>query len=143
MAGGGLRFSADEVAAIQERIARSIEKARRRRTEEVVSERQEAENGPESRLQARIEADLKRRGYFYFHDRSRGDNEPGLPDLVIAMPKGRTVWMELKAKAGRMTQDQKRVRLILMYLGHEFYEVRSFRRYLEIVDGSKQGGESG
>lgn len=89
----------------------------------------------ENALQDKIEGFCTEWGFYWFHDRSRGKNKPGHPDLVIAMKGGRTLWIELKSKSGRLTADQKRVRLMLMQLGHEFHEVRSFKRFLEVVNG--------
>lgn len=93
----------------------------------------EADEGSESKLQAKIEGYCKERGFYFFHDRSRGCNVPGHPDLVVALHGGRVLWLELKAKSGRLTEDQKRVRLMLMALGHEFHELRSFKAFLSVL----------
>ena len=99
----------------------------------------ESDNTPESRLQARCEAYLTDKGYYYFHDKSRQTNAPGLLDLVIALPHGRTVWIELKSKRGRMRPEQKETVYKLMCLGHEvFAPVKSYKRFVEIIEGSKK-----
>lgn len=94
--------------------------------------------GPEKDLQAKAEKLCLERGYHFFHDRSRGANVPGQTDLVIAMPKGRTLWVELKSKHGRLSANQKRVRMILSALGHEWHEVRSYQQFIIILDGGGQ-----
>ena len=92
---------------------------------------------PEKDLQAKAEKLCRERGYHFFHDRSRGANAPGQTDLVIAMPKGRTLWVELKSKTGRLSADQKRLRMVLSALGHEWHEVRSYQQFLIILDGKE------
>lgn len=88
---------------------------------------------PERVLQNRVEAYCQENALYAFHDRSRGKNTPGHPDLIIAMPGGRTLWLELKSKTGRLSSDQARVRLMLMALGHEWHEVRSYRQFLALL----------
>jgi hypothetical protein len=97
-----------------------------------------ADPGPEKDLQAKAEKLCRERGYHFFHDRSRGANVPGQTDLVIALPKGRTVWVELKSKHGRLSADQKRVRMMLSALGHEWHDVRSYSQFVSILDGGKE-----
>ena len=88
---------------------------------------------PEYKLQSNIEKYLTDHGFYFFHDRSRGVNRAGQPDLVIALPGARTLWLELKSATGRLSPDQKLTRQMLLALGHEFYKVRSYRSFLEIV----------
>ena len=92
----------------------------------------------ESRLQRRIIEYCESNGYYVFHDYSRAVNKPGHPDLIIAMPEGRIVWIELKSKTGRMTDDQTRVYLQLKAMRHEAYRnVRSFKQFIAIIQGGK------
>ena len=93
----------------------------------------EPDPGSESDLQDKIEKWCEDHGYPFFHDRSRKCNEPGLPDLVIALPGAVTLWVELKSKRGRLSEDQKRWRLMLLQLGHQWHEVRSYRQFIKIV----------
>jgi hypothetical protein len=96
----------------------------------------ECDPGPESELQERIEKWCKENGFPFFHDRSRNKNEPGFPDLVIALRDGRTLWIELKSKDGRLKKDQEKWRLQLMALGHEHHVIRSFKRFMEVVNAN-------
>lgn len=91
---------------------------------------EDAPDEPEHRLQSRIERYLTERGFYWFHDRSRRENKPGHPDLVVAAHGGRTLWLELKSKTGRLSKEQEQVRIMLMALGHEFHEIRSYRQFL-------------
>ena len=92
-----------------------------------------ADEEPEHKLQAKIEKYCRDHGWYFFHDRSRGDNRPGHPDLVIALA-GRTLWLELKSRNGRLRPEQQKVILQLLALGHEVHELKSFKRFLEIVN---------
>jgi hypothetical protein len=89
--------------------------------------------GPERDLQSRIEKYCEDKGWYYFHDRSRGDNRKGHPDIVVALPFGRTLWCELKARGGRLRKEQERAILQLVRCGHEAHVVRSFRAFLRLV----------
>lgn len=97
-----------------------------------------ADPGKESDLQAKIERFLTSKGWYFFHDRSRGSNAKGQPDLVVALPSGRVLWLELKSAKGRLRAEQKQVRLMLLALNQEWHEVRSFKQFLAIVNGAKE-----
>ncbi len=57
----------------------------------------------------------------------------GTPDFVIAMPSGRTVWVEAKAKGGKLKPEQIAWQAMLKSVGHEAYVVRAFGEFLEVV----------
>ena len=97
-----------------------------------------ADQGKESDLQGKIERYCRDHHWFFFHDRSRECNAKGFPDLVIAMPAGRVVWLELKSARGKLRPEQKQVRLMLLALGHEWYLCRSFKHFIEIVQENKK-----
>lgn len=129
---GGLRWSEEQLAEWQQRA--------RKPTSGLSGSlplpgKEEADPGLERDLQDRVEDWCADNGYPFFHDRSRGKNVPGFPDLVIALRSGRTLWLELKSKSGRLSAEQKLFRLKLLALGHEWYEVRSYKRFLEVVNG--------
>jgi hypothetical protein len=85
----------------------------------------EAHLGREADLQAEVEDWLTECGYYWFHDRSRGKNKPGHPDLVVALPRSVTAWIELKTKTGSMSKEQKEVAMRLGALGHPVIIARS------------------
>lgn len=97
----------------------------------------EPDPGPESVLQERIERYCEDHALFYFHDRSRKCNVPGMVDIVIAMPSGRTLWLELKSRKGRLRKEQERTILSLLRCGHEAHVVRSFKAFLRLVNQDK------
>lgn len=92
------------------------------------------DHGREIDLQAKIERYCRDRGFYFFHDRSRKDNARGMPDLVIALRAGRVLWLELKSARGRLRPEQKQVRLMLLQLGQEWHEIRSYKQFLEVVN---------
>lgn len=98
---------------------------------------EEPDTGPERKLQERIETYLKQEGFYFFHDRSRGANKAGQPDLVVALYEGRVLWLELKSKHGRLSPEQIMTRRMLLALGQEFYEIRSFKVFLNIIQKAR------
>ena len=116
--------------------AEQIAKAKSGWLPEEREEREIPDPGPESDLQGKAEEWLNERGYPFIHDRSRGKNKRGnILDLHIYLPEGRHVVIELKAKGKTMTDEQKDTYRKILFLGHEIYEVRSFKKFLEIMEG--------
>lgn len=97
-------------------------------------QRSDEYEGRESRLQRKCTEWLKMKGFPYIHDNSRGKNRAGaILDLHIYLPEGRHVICELKTKGNKMSKEQKETYFKLLYLGHEVHEVRSYKRFLEIM----------
>ena len=95
------------------------------------------DKGLENALQRKAEDWLNERGYPFIHDRSRKKNKKGkILDLHIYLPKGRHVVIELKVKGNTMSDEQKETYQKIHFLGHEIEEVRSYKRFLEIMGGS-------
>ena len=42
--------------------------------------------------------------------------------------------MELKSKHGYLKDEQKKMALMMLQLRHEWYQVKSYKRFLEIVN---------
>lgn len=95
---------------------------------------------PESALQGRIVRWAKEHGYPIQSNRqtrnARGLLTPGWPDVCLVL-KGRVVWIELKSGKGRLSEEQKQLRIQFMHLGHEIHECRSWKRFREIVDARR------
>jgi hypothetical protein len=51
--------------------------------------------------------------------------EPGTPDLLVVLPGGRTVWLELKSEKGRVTAEQVDWHRRARNLGHTVAIVRN------------------
>ena len=62
--------------------------------------------------------------------------QPGLPDCIIAIPGGRTLWIELKSEKGYLRTEQKLKARMLIAMGHEWHQVKSYKRFLEVVNAS-------
>lgn len=96
----------------------------------------EADLGPESDLQKKIVADAVANGWpvlsFPQSEKVKRFLPPGWPDILIAMPKGRTVYLETKSATGELGKKQKLMCNMFRMLGHSYYKVKSFKRYLEI-----------
>ena len=94
----------------------------------------EPDPGPESSLQKKANQWLDKWGYPYIHNFSRKKNRKGkILDHHIYLPKARHVVIEYKVTGNKMSDEQKETFQKIMFLGHEIYEVRSFRRFLEIM----------
>jgi hypothetical protein len=50
---------------------------------------------------------------------------PGAPDLVVAFPEGRVLWLEVKAPKGRLSDNQVLIHEKMNDLGHTIHVVRS------------------
>jgi hypothetical protein len=50
---------------------------------------------------------------------------PGIPDLILALPGGRTAWWEIKADGGRISPVQKAIFSRLDESGHKVTVIRS------------------
>ena len=108
-------------------------KLRKSPNPELTKSKDRPDYGKESVLQAKIAKWAKERGFPCFHDYSKRKNMRGWPDLTICMPDGVVLFIELKASKGRMSKEQKHLQQILLYLGHNYYEIRSYKRFLEVV----------
>lgn len=59
----------------------------------------------ESTIEARLVREVKKRGGLCYKFVSPGS--PGVPDRIIILPGGRTVYAELKTEIGRLANVQK------------------------------------
>jgi len=91
--------------------------------------------GRENILQGKCEDWLDARGFPFIHDRSRRKNKKGkILDLHIYLPAGRHVVIELKSETGIMKPEQIETYRKILFLGHEIYKARSFKRFLELMN---------
>ena len=114
--------------------AEQIARARAGWRDTEIVEDYRADLGPESDLQRKAEEWLNERGYPFIHDRSRRKNKRGhILDLHIYLPQGRHVVIEFKVNRNPMTDEQKDTYRKILFLGHEIYEVRSFKKFISIM----------
>lgn len=55
----------------------------------------------------------------------RTGTRPGMPDLVVILPGGRTCWLEVKTRDGALSAAQSEMHYRLLGLGHAVSVVRS------------------
>ena len=94
-----------------------------------------ADSGKESKLQSKIIKWANDKGYPVFHDRSRKKNIPGWPDITLCLPKGITLFLELKSAKGVLRKEQSEIRAQMIYLKHYHYVVKSYKQFQEIIWG--------
>ena len=58
----------------------------------------------------------------------------GLPDLVIFLDQGRTVFVELKSASGRLKDHQKEFKDTIEGLGHLYHIFRDFESFKKALD---------
>lgn len=98
----------------------------------------ESDPGPESNLQKKIVAWAKSKGYpclsFKQSKQAKGYLLPGYPDITLFLPAGRVILLELKSEKGVLREKQKELGIIFLHLGYQWYCIKSFKRFLEIVN---------
>ena len=93
--------------------------------------------GQELALHNEIIKECRRRGwnqYVHSNPTKKATNQPGTPDFIIPADAGRTLWIECKTVKGALSKEQRKFRDGLLARGHEFYVVRSLRRFIQIAD---------
>ena len=79
--------------------------------------------------------------YLSFEDTSRVNE--GVSDLIIVLPKGDTLWLEIKGYNDKQRKSQKAFEAMLKKLGHKYKiisqnEIYSFCRKLRGIYGQQQ-----
>lgn len=107
--------------------------------QEFKSDRDEADEGPESALQSKIKAYCKTKGWpILSFPRTAAVKRfllAGWPDNTIILPFGTVLFLEGKTETGRVSPEQKLMRNMFRALGHVIHEIRSYKKFLEIVEG--------
>ena len=57
----------------------------------------------------------------------------GIPDLIFLMPQGRTAFLEMKIKGGKLSSDQKAFRDMARSLGFEWGMARTLDQAIEFL----------
>ena len=58
----------------------------------------------------------------------------GVADLVIMLPQGKSLYIEMKVKGNRQTQNQKDFQKIAEALGYKYYVCYSFDEFKAIIE---------
>lgn len=90
----------------------------------------------ERALHDEIEAECKRRGWYYVHSRMdrATTTAKGVPDFIIAARNGRTFWIEAKGRLTKLTAEQAGAIQWLSNFGHRTAVVRSIGEFISIID---------
>lgn len=67
------------------------------------------------------------------YNRKKVGVAPGAPDLVVILPKGKTLWLEVKAKYRKPSAKQVEFHNELKKLGHEIRVVYSVEDINDII----------
>ncbi len=94
-----------------------------------------ATDGSESDLHTDISAELKRRRLYFVHSRmdKRTTTQLGVTDYIIAMPNGKTLWLEVKKRGNKLSQSQAITRHILLASGHWHEVVYSMAEFMKLI----------
>ena len=58
----------------------------------------------------------------------------GVADLVIMLPQGKSLYIEMKVKGNRQTQNQKDFQKIAETLGHTYVVCYTFEEFQKVVE---------
>ena len=61
---------------------------------------------------------------------------PGVADLCVLLPKGKTLWVEVKRPMGKQTQHQKDFEKKCKDLGHAYVVVHSLEDFIQVLRGN-------
>lgn len=131
------RMTAEEVAAHMARMRLYQGQP----TLPVLDDEDIPDHGLENNLLKKCIAYCDEHGWPIFHDRSKKCNRPGFPDLFIFAADGRTILIELKSADGKLRKEQEGLRRQLNWLGHTVHVVRSYKKFLQIVNKRIAQGE--
>jgi hypothetical protein len=76
------------------------------------------------------------RGFYPVHSRMDKPTTTalGTPDLIIALPNGKTLWIECKVGKAKLTPEQNARLAFLHHLGHEAHVVRSPEEFSKLCE---------
>ena len=87
---------------------------------------------PEREIHEQIAAELVLRRWYFVHSQfgKPTTQNAGVPDFIIAAPEGITLWVEVKKKGGKLSEEQNVTRHVLLALDHYFLVVYSLDDFL-------------
>jgi hypothetical protein len=133
-----MRFSSDNlppgIISAMHRAPASTISPTRKESESIAQSKGESVEC-EHDLHDDIEAYCKGRGWYYVHSRMDKPTTTalGVPDFIIALPEGKTLWVECKRKGGKLRAEQQGVAMMLDKLQHHWAVVFSFEEFITIV----------
>jgi len=132
---GDMNFTSDQARAlglVQDAHGRWIQTPK---LSEPLPEPQEPGVSRESILHDDVIRWLEQRGWKYVHSRMDAKTTVaiGLPDLIIAAPNGRTLWVEMKAGNKKLKPAQRIWEMQLKHLGHIHVVARNMDDFLRVA----------
>lgn len=98
----------------------------------------EADGEPESVLANSIKQWADGKGYpCLVHPRSKKLSwflPPGYADIVLSLPLGITLYLEIKAQKGVWRKEQQLMAMQWRQLGHQYYVLKTLKGFLELID---------
>ena len=85
----------------------------------------------ESKIEARLVREVRKRGGLCYKFVSPGN--PGVPDRIVILPGGRTVYIELKTEIGRLSKVQKWQREEIQKRGADIRVLKGMDQVLEFL----------
>lgn len=64
--------------------------------------------------------------------------EPGTPDVMVMLPGGSVVWIEVKTPTGRVSKTQKAWHARAGKMGHTVHVVRSVQEAVDAVEAAME-----
>lgn len=89
----------------------------------------------EADLHDQILAECRRRGWLVIHSRMDKPStvQIGSPDFVVAADRGRTFYIEAKARTGKLRPEQRAWLAWASRLGHRAAVVRTLPEFIELI----------
>jgi len=87
----------------------------------------------ENDIKRQVKNYLDIKGYFHFHILQGLGAFRGIPDM-IAIRKGRVIFLEIKKPGGKLSEHQQRFKETMERVGGEYYVVRSLEEIIKILE---------
>ena len=118
------RMTADQVAAHQAKFTPKTDKPK-----------PDGPSVPEKEIHRLILLECHRRGFLALHGSMahKTFRTIGEPDCTILMPSGRVLFVEVKTRSGRISEEQEAFARRALLLGHTVHVVRSFEEFLQLL----------
>lgn len=92
----------------------------------------------ESKIEASLVREVRKRGGLCYKFISPGN--PGVPDRIVILPGGRTVYVELKTEIGRLSKVQRWQREEIQKRGADVRVLKGMDQVLEFLKEVDSGG---
>lgn len=91
----------------------------------------------EATIEARLVREVRKLGGLCYKFTSPGN--PGVPDRIVILPDGRTIYVELKTEIGRLSKLQKWQREELQKRGADVRVLKGLDQVMEFLEEVRSG----